>query len=129
MAEPQLRGVRRQVTPLSKLHSGRAVPRVYIECRISALAQKNNTFKCQKLELCCATGLEESCDTTNFSSLVVWAQQVLREGVQLPHTCSGKRDAILGHAPHPRPLLHPSCCSAGLRRVVGRLRPPEQRQH
>lgn len=74
----------------------------------------------------------ESCDWNHvipLTSPVLWAQQVLREPVQLPHTCPGKRDAILGHAPRPRPFLHPGCCSAGFRRVVVRLRPPEQRQH
>lgn len=46
-----------------------------------------------------------------------WSLQVIREGVHLPHPCSGEGDAIPGHPPAPHPVLHPCCCRAELRDV------------
>lgn len=89
----------------------------------------SNSFLPLAVMVCCDAKMLHRWSATQLTSSVVAAQQAVGEGVKLPHTCPRQRDAVPGHAPRPRPLLHPSCCSDGFRRVFGRLRPSEQRQH
>ncbi|XP_038590885.1 uncharacterized protein LOC119915425 isoform X2 [Micropterus salmoides] len=50
-------------------------------------------------------------------------------GLHLPHPRAGEGDALSGHVPPPRPLLHACRRRAELRDVSQRLRLPERRQH